>query len=78
MSKFERSGCDVELGSRAMSEVGGLLNLAEIGIKKTGHGGRGGDFGAKRQKILHAVKIKNSAALNKIYALENRRAERGC
>ena len=67
MSKFERSGCDVELGSRAMSEVGGLLNLAEIGIKKKGHGGNGANFGVNRSKNPRPIKIKNSAALNKKY-----------
>ena len=51
-----------------MNEVNGLLILAGIGVKKKGHWGRGGDFGAKRQKNTPTVKIKNSAALNKIYA----------
>ena len=61
-----------------MNEVNGLLILAGIGVKRRGWRGSGADFGAKRQKNARPIKIKNSAALNKIYAPENRRAERGC
>ena len=68
MSKFERSGCDVELGSRAMSEVGGLLNLVGIVIKRRGLGGLGRWFRREAaKKIPRSIKIKNSAALNKKY-----------
>ena len=58
MSEIER-GCDGRLESGAMggiSEVGGLLNLAGIGIKRRGMGGSGANFGAKRQKNTPAVK----------------------
>ena len=60
-----------------MNEVNGLLILAGMGKKEGRWESGGGDFGAKRQKNTPVVKIKNSPALNKkIYAPENRRAER--
>ena len=61
-----------------MNEVNGLLILAGIGIKRRELGVAERISARRDQKIPRPIKIKNSAALNKIYALENRRAERGC
>ena len=61
-----------------MNEVNGLLILAGIGIKRRKLGVAERISARSGKKDPRPIKIKNSAALNKIYALENRRAERGC
>ena len=62
-----------------MNEVNGVLILAGMGIKKKGAEGVAERISARSgKKNPRPIKIKNSAALNKIYAPENRRAERGC
>ena len=61
-----------------MNEVNGLLILAGIGVKRRGLGVAERISARSGKKDPRPIKIKNSAALNKIYAPENRRAERGC
>ena len=61
-----------------MNEVNGLLILAGIGVKRRGLGVAERMTARSGKKNPRPIKIKNSAALNRIYAPENRRAERGC
>ena len=59
-----------------MNEVNRLLILAGIGVKRSGLGVAERISARSGKKDPRPIKIKNSAALNKIYAPENRRAER--